>query len=466
MANRETINNQKKQAAKKRNCKFWAFFWLAAALALSGWFVFLQVKNRNFAGLKPLLKVLPVGDERRKELAALADIYEKAGGFDREKTFLVLFQNDMELRPGGGFLGSFGIVKTKNGKISDIQVHDTGVFDKNIPDVEPAPEPIAEAFRLDSWKMRDSNWSPDFKTNADRAEFFADLGGLKYNFDGIVAVNTNVLNSILAITGPVKIDNYPGEYSDETAVLQLEYQVEKGYVRQGIEKGERKSIMKEMAETLAKKAHNFTLSEFLELAGKTETHLKRKDIQVLFRDVGLQEQIDALGWSGRVKDFSGDYLMVVDANLNSLKSDVCMHRYLDYVADFGGPAPQAELKITYEHTCRAKDWMTTNYWTWLRVYAPADSRLLEVSGADGEARVSEELGKMVFGLPVYVPIGETKTVTLKYDLPQNISSENYKLLVQKQSGSGDLPIEISLKKENGEMFFVKETLTGDKVLGF
>ncbi|MDI6778358.1 MAG: DUF4012 domain-containing protein [Patescibacteria group bacterium] len=451
---------------RKYTWKFWLVFWLAAILALFAWYVFLQIQNRNFQNLKPLAKILPIGSERRNELEILADVYQKAGGFSREQTFLVLFQNDMELRPGGGFIGSFGIVKTKNGKISGIEVLDTGVFDRQIPDVETAPAPVMEAFRVNFWKMRDSNWLPDFKTNAEKAKYFYELGGGKENFDGVIGVNTNVLNSILSITGPVKINDYPGEYNDETAILQLEYQVEKGYVQQGIQKGERKSIMKEMADVLAKKAHNFTLSEQLETAKKIEEHLKRKDIQIFFQDDDLQKEVDEMGWSGRVKDYPGDYLMLVDANLNSLKSDVCIRRKMNYSVNLSSNPPAATLVITYEHTCRARDWMTTNYNNWARIYVPAGTWLVESSVPQEKIVFGEEFGKKVIGFPVYVPIGKTETITLKYNPPNGFEEKPYKLLVQKQSGSGELPVEIMIKKKDGSVQEIEDVLTGDKEFDF
>ena len=448
--------------SKKRNWKFWVAFWLVAAILLFGWYVFLQVQNRNIQNLKSLAGILPVSSERKNEIQVLADIYDKMGGFAQERTFLVLLQNDLELRPGGGFIGSFGILKMKNGKVSDLQIHDTGNFDGRIPDTETLPYPMGEMLYIKSWKMRDSNWSPDFKMNAEKAEYFYHLGQGGENFDGVIAVNTDVLNSILAITGPVKIDDYPGEYNDQTAILLLEYQVEKGFLEQGIEKGERKNIMKELADILIEKAHNFSLSQQLALAQKAESHLKQKDIQMFFRDEELQKEIDDIGWGGRVKDFSGDYLMIVDANLNSLKSDICIHRKADYAVDLARDNPQAILNITYEHTCRTKDWMTADYRDWLRVYAPAGSFLEESSGQDGDVKFSDELDKKVFGMKVFVPVGTSKTITLKYNLPQAVKKNPYEILVQKQSGSGELPIEISLRKEGGSEVSAKEVLSGDK----
>lgn len=449
--------------SKKYSWKFWFAFWLVSTVLLAGWFIFLQIKYRNIDNLKSLAKLAPVGAEKRAEIQALSEIYSEING---EKTLLVLFQNDLELRPGGGFIGAFGVVKMKNGKIADTQVFDTGNFDKDAPNTEEPPAPLKEILGTQFWKMCDSNWSPDFKTNAERAEKFYHLGGGAEKIDGVIAINTLVLDSILEITGPVKIDGYPGQYTDETAILQLEYQVEKGYLEQGIEKSERKNIMGELAGILAEKAHNFSFSEQFRLAKKLEAHLKRKDIQLFFKNEDLQKKIENINWGGRVKGYSGDYLMIVDANMLALKSDFCIKRKMDYKVDLSGDTPKAELKITYEHTCRVKDWMTSNYRDWLRVYAPEGSFLTESSGQNGEVQYSEELGKKVFGAQVFVPVGETKTITLKYQPPKSVKSGDYHLLVQKQSGSGDVPIEITVKYPDGREVKAQEDLNGDREFGF
>jgi hypothetical protein len=197
-----------------------------------------------------------------------------------------------------------------------------------------------------------------------------------------------------------------------------------------------------------------------------EEHLKQKDIQLFFNDENLQKEIENIGWGGQIRDFFGDYLMAVDANMLSLKSDYCIKRKMDYSVDLSTDTPQAVLNITYEHTCRAKDWMTTDYRDWLRVYAPAGSYLEEANGQTGDVQYAEELGKKVFGMRVDVPVGESKTITLKYQLSKSIKNGDYHLLVQKQSGSGEVPFSISVKKPDGSEVKARETLTGDKEFGF
>ncbi|MFA5871297.1 MAG: DUF4012 domain-containing protein [Parcubacteria group bacterium] len=450
------------KARNRQGPVFWIVFWAASAVLLFAWFAFLEIKNRDIEGIKTLIRLFPISTERKKELQTAADLYQKAGGFSGEQTFLVLFQNNMELRPGGGFIGSFGIIKLNRGRISDIEVHDTGNFDVRIPNTEVPPEPLTKILKLQAWKLRDSNWSPDFRTNAEKAEYFYKLGQGGENFDGIIAINTDVLNSLLAITGPVKINGYPGEYNDETAILQLEYQVEKGYLDQGIEKGERKNILGDLAKILEEKIRNFSLPQKVELAKIIEEHIKAKDIQMFFKDNNLDTEIQNINWGGRTAESKEDYLMAVDANLNSLKSDICIKREMRYEVDLAGETPKAHLEINYEHTCRTADWMTANYRDWLRVYAPDGSRLNSASGQIGDVVFANELGKKVFGMLVYVPIGDSQKITLDYDLPDDFKSKPYSLLIQKQSGSGEVPLEIKIKKADGSVLESKEPLKGDK----
>jgi hypothetical protein len=440
-----------KNVKKKRSWKFWVFFWSVATLFLIGWAVFWQVRNNGWFGLlnsvSPAVGLLPIAEKQKEEIKTIFDIVPKITQSDEEKSFLVLFQNNMELRPGGGFIGAFGVLKTQGEQVKEIQVHDTNVFDERISTGIEPPYPMGEMLKIGNWEMRDSNWSPDFPTNAEKAEELYKLQGGQESFDGVAAISTEVLLSFLEAVGPVELEGYPGEYNSENAVLKLEYQVEKGYKEQNIEKGKRKYVMKELAEEILRRTQNLTWREKKDLLLSIENHLDNKDIMVYFKDSQLQEKISRLNWSGEVdEDFEKDYLMMVDANLGALKTDLHIKRSFDYTVDFSKEQPQAVLNIHYENTARARDWMTSDYRSYLRVYVPDESWLTNTEEV-GAVRFGQDLGKKFFGVLVNVPINSQKTITFKYDLPENISKENYNLKIQKQSGISSLPGEVSVIKE-------------------
>lgn len=450
---------------KKYSKKFWIIFWSISVVLLTGFWFFLQLKNQPAATISKVINYVPWLENRGelKSIAYFADYLLKHD--DLEKTFLILFQNNMELRPGGGYIGTFGVLKIENGQVQELQTHDLSSFDARIPSVTEPPYPMKETLNIDSWKLRDSNWSPDFKENAKKADYFYHLGQGQEEFDGIIAINTNVLTSFLEVIGPIKLADYPGVYDSENAILTLEYQVEKGYAEQGIEKGERKSVMNELADAIMKKVFELNNLQKLDLAKIILEDLNKKDIQLYFKNQDLESAAQKAGWSGRIDESWGkDYLAIIDANLGAYKSDYYIRRSFDYKIDLSGEAPVANLKITYMHTGKVKDWMTRDYLSYLRVYVP-NGTWLESSSGLGEMRYGEELGKKYFGSIVKVPLNESRAVELNYKLPKELDLKSYyNLLIQKQSGAGSVPCRIIIIEKNGSEKKYDITLERDWML--
>lgn len=449
----------------KKPIKKLIIFWAIALPLLLGWFVFWQIKNENFSFFKKFLGLIPIEKQTKNEIRTAADIVEYLSKKDdQEKIFLLLFQNNMEIRPSGGYMGSFGILKIKNGSIVSIEAHDTNIFDGRVPDGTPTPFPMPELLNIKDWKMRDSNWFPDFKESAQKAEGFYKAGQGQENFDGIIGINAVVLPSVLEITGPVSVDGYENDFNSENAMINLEHAVEKGYKDAGVKHADRKNILKSMSGILSEKVKNLSLSKKFELLKAIEGDLNQKDIQLFFRDAVLQQKIEEISWAGKVNaDWKQDYLMINDANLGALKSDLKIKREIEYNLDLSQEKPLANLKIKYIHTGKIKDWMTNNYQGYLRVYVPNGS-WLEESVNVGEKRFTEEYNKKVFGFIIKAPMDKTTEIELRYTLPENIKSQPYNLLIQKQSGVENVPVKIHIKDKFGMEHNYTLNLTKDYIL--
>lgn len=436
--------------SKTYSRKFWIIFWLISVIFLTGWFLYWEIKNRNVKMLDNVVEYLPFGEEKREEyktLLSMADYILKKD--DTEKTFLLLFQNNLELRPGGGYIGSFGIITFKNGEITKLQTHDVSNYDGRIPDTVEPPYPMKELLAIKSWKLRDSNYSPDFITNAKKAEEFYYMGQGEEKFDGIIGVNASVLTSFLQVTGPVEIPGYPGTYDSENAIIQLEGQVEKDFYAQGIERGDRKAVMKPLADEIVKRCFALDKMGKLKLAGVVMEDLENKDIQLYFKNPELEKSAQRASWDGTVDQaWQKDYLMMVDANLGAYKSDYYIKRSFDYQLDLSQETPKVTLKVTYNHTAKQKDFMTRDYISYLRVYVP-DGSWLESSEGTGEMHFGQEAGKKYFGSIITVPLGQSRTITFSYNLPKGTIKAPYTLKLQKQSGVSSVPGDILLINPDG-----------------
>ncbi len=435
---------------KNRTLKFWLIFWTLAGIFLVGWFFFWNIRNRGLGEtVSEIIGIFPIESVQKKQFQALAVLGGQFLALDnQEKTLLVLFQNNLELRPGGGFIGAFAIVKLKGGKIVSMETQDLSNFDGQIPNTVAPPYPMRELGYVDFWKMRDSNFSPDFETNAKQALDFYYLGGGSQQFDGVVGITANMLTSILKITGPIQVEGYPGTYKSEDAIISLEYQVEKAFEEQGISREKRKSVMSALGSEIEKKVLAFSISQKFQLAKVLIQDLNQKDIQLYFKNPSLQQTAQAVSWTGAIDQaWQQDFLMIVDANLGSFKSDYYVKRSFVYAVDLTGEIPQANLKINYEHTAKQKDWMTRDYTSYLRVYVPAGAWLVSQQNFSSP-NFGTEFGKKYFGSIIRVPVGTSRAVEIKYNLPASVKNE-YNLKIQKQAGITAEPVSIQLKNADG-----------------
>lgn len=445
-------------------------------LAGSGYYLFSYAKSHKteFAAsslnlFQKVSKILPLEADTKKELDVVNQLVQELTKQDNTvRVFMVLLQNNYELRPGGGFLGQYAVIKIKNGEIISTVVEDANLLDQRIKNANikiTPPWPLTKYSQIKRWMLRDSNFSPDFPFNAAKAEYFYRLGGGREKFNGVFAVNSDVFNHALDLTGPITIGNF-GTFSSTDGALKLEEAVEKNYLGEDVTaeaKEARKNVMKQIAAEMIKRLNN--VGNIPKIAEFAQSELRNKDIMLYFHDANLQSLVEGVHWDGGVtKDWTGDYLMVVDANLGALKSDFYIKRSLAYTVDFTGEQPKANVSYTYNHTATHGDWRTSDYHTYTRILAPQGSKYIEPSRRHTGGVLSTDstdMKKMVFGYKVDALIGQTLETSIEYTLPDTITAENYRLLIQKQSGTGTIPVTVTIKtkeKEYTQSFELKKDL--------
>lgn len=404
----------------------------------------LSIVNKTYS-------LLPVEADKKKELDVINQMVQALTEQNGKTwTFMILLQNNMELRPGGGFLGQYAIIKIKDGQVISTFVEDANLLDQRITAKIAPPYPFFRMMQLKTWKFRDSNFSPDFPTNVSKAKYFYRLSGRYEDFDGIIAVNADVFNDILKITGPIEVPGYAAVFNSENATLKLEEIVEKAYIMNPeLDTQNRKAIIKKMAPIIMDKL--FTASNIAGIASFVHEETQKKNIMFNFKDPALQSAVASVYWDGSVaSNWGSDYLMVVDANMGALKTDYYMRREMSYDIDLTQPKPTATLYLKYTNTAPYGDWRTSDYHEYMRVYVPKGSVLLEREML-GSPITNSEFDKTYFGFVMHVVMGKEVNARIKYELPENFDRENYKLLVQKQSGSGAVPFKVHIKNSKGEL---------------
>ncbi len=415
--------------------------------------------------IEPFRLLLPELSASVDFLIPLSAMLPEFAGLDAASHFLVLFENNTELRPGGGFIGTFGTLAVEDGEIQSLTSQDVYAIDGPATGLVKTPPPLAlqKYIGVDAWYFRDANWSPDFAVSSEQAlALLADeqrlIGETPTSYDGVIALTPTFAADLLRLVGPVAIDGQT--FTADNIAETLEYQVELGFVLQGVGTPQRKDIIGALVQEVMHRLFNLSISSWAGVLDTARSAIDQKQLLAFSLDADTQKILVDAGWGGTLAPPSGDAALVVDANLGSLKSDPSVARSLTYrVRQNAEGRLVAQLQITYTHTGKF-DWKTTRYRTYTRLYVPFGSELIRGSGTlendkltnptlkPGVVDVGSDLGFTTFGAFISIEPGETRTLEYDYYLPDTLSEAladgRYQLLFQKQPGAADYDLTVDV----------------------
>ncbi|MCX8009009.1 MAG: DUF4012 domain-containing protein [Patescibacteria group bacterium] len=389
-------------------------------------------------------------------------------GEPKEKRYLILFQNDKELRPTGGFLTAFAQFRFARGKAILERSDDIYKLDEAKRKRFQAPKEILTYHKgVNEWHIRDSNLSPDLKLSMQQFEEMYETVAGREKIDGIITVDTHAFVEFLRVLGPLYIGGR--EFSVENdprcdcpkAVYELEDYATRpvNYIRT-----DRKDIIGVLMQTMIQMALGTSPSKYWgQLFQVGLNQIYEKHIMAYFKDEETQKAVEAFNMAGRImtkeetaavlkyREGEGwDYLHVNHSNMAGQKANMFVKESFTkdvtingdgtittkLTVDYKNPFPGSDCNLERGGLC-----LNAPLRNWVRVYVPKGSKLIEgkgtispSTGKPQEMITYESLGKTVFeGFLIVNPKGIAK-LELTYTSPVNVQGK-YNLLVQKQPGT-------------------------------
>jgi len=450
--------------------------------------------------VEPLQRYMPLLTSMVDRAIPMLSIAPQVVGFDGPKTYLFLIQNNRELRPTGGFIGTYGLLKLDSGEIVDFKTDNIYNLDKAFSGEEgvktpqqlvayPSPMPIARWLEQKDLALRDSNWNPDFPTSAklavdlyqaesqvasqtEKEIYLRDRTHKAKNFvssfqledvDGVIAITPEVIEGLLKITGAITVDGV--RFTTDNFQDELERRVTHEFLALGIAESDRKEIIRKLADQIKVRILSLPYTRLADVFDVAASSLTAKSILMYSMDPNLQKLIVERGWAGEVQSVDHDYLYVVNSNLGSLKSDQFIKRTISYSLEKKDGKYLATATVTHQHQGEFA-WNSTRLRSYTRFYAPLGSKLVSSNGQmyDDKSRNPDnkpgtvdtfaEDGKTVFGAFFAVEPKETGSLSVIYELPQNVAdlidAGVYNLFVQKQPGAfSELTVSLNFGKTIG-----------------
>ncbi|NOT05039.1 MAG: DUF4012 domain-containing protein [Anaerolineales bacterium] len=410
-------------------------------------------------------------------------------GKDGPQTYLLMIQNEDELRATGGFLTAVGSAVVKDGKLLSINIESSDFVDDLSKPYPKSPWQLDEYMMAEFLVLRDANWFTNFPTSVEWIEYLYSYSRA-YSVDGVIAVDQHVIVELLKALGPVRVDDVSFDITHEN-VLEYMRAAKERRPPGTTARWDRKQFIGRLAKPLLEKVLNARGTTWSKLAPVLIKLLDERHILLQFDDLETTKLLERRKWDGAIRPpQNSDYLMVVDSNIGFNKSNVSLSTSLAYNIDLSSlNKPTGNLIV--KHTNRSQSnllceprldavgvdmseayTMDACHWTYLRVYKPVEAQLTDaapqVIPAEQTLRQraiparidlleNEEIpNTQVFGTFLVIPQKETINTSFEFSLPAFVLQKDptsdawtYRLILQKQPGTISTPVTISLLLPEG-----------------
>lgn len=411
------------------------------------------------------------------------EVLPKILGYPTPYKYLLIMQNDGELRATGGFMTAYSIIKLDSGRVIPEKSDDIYSLDKKNTKKIKAPEAIAKyLFSADLktgivpyWYIRDMNLSPDFKVSMETFKKSYDELPSEAKVDGIIAIDTKILKDLLTMLGPIEVPEY-GRFSMDKdprchdipqVVCEIELIIDTPIP--GI-KASRKDVLGPLMKTILSGVFKSPSAMWPRILKLAIEEINQKHVLFYYPDEKVQIASEKLNAGGRIKTVIGDYLHINDSNFGGAKSNLFVSEEVEQKIDIKADNTiEKTITLTYSNpekmdNCNLEratglclNGILRNY---LRVYVPEGSKMIEARGSETEVTSYNDLGKTVFeGFFTLRGNGGKAKVIITYQLPFKYDPKlGYNLLIQKQAGTtgNHYTVYFKDKKEEFDLITDKE----------
>jgi hypothetical protein len=305
---------------------------------------------------------------------------------------LVMLQNPSEIRPTGGFLGSYADITIASGTIANISVRDVADADTAFKKMIVPPKPLQ--LEVARWRPADANWFFDFGASASETVAFFNESNLYAAtasaiftppyFDAAIAVSPKVVQDLLKTTGPITVSSTKATFTSDNFLVQIQKIVQAGQASSATYP---KQVLRDLMSGLSTRIASSSDADKGELMGMASNWIAEKDVMAYSSDPAIENFLKAYAAAGDVyelpQNFNGDYLAVVDANVNGGKSDLYVSEKVDWTSQIGIDGTLTDsLIVSRKHTGDTSPywWYKTPNQIYFQAFVPQGSLLTNESG--------------------------------------------------------------------------------------
>lgn len=396
-------------------------------------------------------------EDLKSKLNFYADLVEKARvasfllpqitAIGEKKSYLILFQNNLELRAAGGFISTYGKITFENGRIVEIKVDDIYNIDRELKEIIEPPPDFKSDMGINKLFLQDSNFEPDYPTSAREAEFLYKKESTE-TVNGVIALDLSGSAKLLEAVGGLELAEFGGYVNGNNL---LEQAIVHAAQANFPPEQQKKSYLTSLQTQLFNKLFYLSNQNWPAIIAAVSESLEQKHLMIYLSDQQILSYLTTENWAGILprgvvtpQGEALDFLAAVESNMGANNANYYLERkyQLDTQIDKDGGVTH-KLTIHYKNNSPSDAFPAGVYKNRFKIYVPLGSRLTKVifgeADITGKFSTFSDYGRTGYSTLLLLYPKEQKNLVLTYNLPKplqfNEEKVYYRLDVIKQAGT-------------------------------
>ncbi len=361
--------------------------------------------------------------------------------------YLIVFQDNFELRPSGGVIDSVYLITAENGRIVSESLVKTDVADKQLLGrVEPPLDFKIHTGRSD-WTLRDSNWDVEFTNSAKKISWFVSKE-LNQSVDFVITANLSFYPSLLTLLGPLNLPEGKRVTAKNFAATYFA----------DLKSGSGNSdFISSTSSSLWEKIKEGSESKKAAILAKVLSQLESGNIAIAPLTLRVSS-VSKVGWDQAVPSFpcpkteSCEHFIAasIDSNVGGNKSNYFITKKEKVALTFTESHLLSNYTVSYTNTGPDNTWPFGSYRNYLRIIIPpgftvSDLKINGISKPKGDYEIEPRQTFSLVKLVIDTPNSSSTEVLLESSKPlSQATSLSFNATILGQPGSSASPSSISI----------------------
>jgi len=393
----------------------------------------LDVAAAKVAALDGYRLVGPLDDARRELARRLPEVGRRAAGADADlgalmtflggdgpRRYLLFSQNPDEVRPTGGYLGTFGLLVADGSTVALERYGGSEQWRAAHPDALVAPEEAPTAFDVPEPPVPQSianvNAEADWPGAARLAMRLWEQGG-EEPVDGAVSVTPEFLARLVGVLGPVEVPAYGETVTEANLVERADYYTH-GAGRPPPGSGlDRKDFLVDLATAVVPRLLAAPSSSWDALATANGAGFDAREAMAWTADDGVARSLQRHGWDGTLPATEGDFFFEGDFEF-AAKNGRDIRRTYDHRVELRQDGSGRVTTTVTIANGQAPGPEATDSLSYITLYGPSGAVLDEAASDPIEEREPARGGHPAAGWVRGAAPQDATTLTVTWDVPE------------------------------------------------